>query len=517
MDARDNEMTDDLSALAWVQDELRKSLETAHKSLRRFVKESEALSGSDVDAVDPSVLRQARQQLHQGVGALELVGLAAGAQLLRASEAAVQRLASKPKLLNAAAVESVEHASFALLDYLSRCLAGKPVSALALFPAYRKMQELAGADRVHPADLWLHDWQWRDLPAEPAVAPLEPDAGTRSYVEAQSLQVMRQSAKAAQRMSDLFAGLGAGAKDRQLATLWQLAAAFFEGQAHKMPPPDVYAKRVMSRLLAQLRICERGGHDVSERLPQDLLFFCAQAGTAADTGATPRLAAVRRVYGFAGKVGVDYEEARLGRFDPAWIAQARKRVAGAKDGWSAVAGGELHRLVGLAEQFALVADSLKRLYPSGDRLAEALLNAVQFTVTSGEAPSPELAMEVATAVLYLDASLEDGQFDHPEEAQRVQRLAQRIDAVRGGKPSDPLESWMEDLYRRVSDRQTMGSVVQELHASLSEVEKLIDQFFRSPTERTTLIPVPNQLSAMRGVLSVLGMDQASQAVVRMRD
>ena len=76
---------------------------------------------------------------------------------------------------------------------------------------------------------------------------------------------------------------------------------------------------------------------------------------------------------------------------------------------------------------------------------------------------------------------------------------------------------MEELYRRVSDRQTMGSVVQELRASLSEAEKPIDQFFRNPADRDVLIPVPNQLSAMRGVLSVLGMDQASHAVLRMRD
>jgi chemosensory pili system protein ChpA (sensor histidine kinase/response regulator) len=517
MEARDTDMTDDLSALAWVQDELRKSLEAAHKSLRRYVKESEALSGSDVDAVDPGVLRHARQQLHQGVGALELVGLPAGAALLRAAEAAVQRLAGKPKLLNAAAVEAIEHASFALLDYLGRRLGGKPVSTLALFPAYRRVQELADADRVHPADLWPYDWRWRDLAVEPGAQPLVPNGDTRAQVEAQSLLVMRQSAQAAQRMSDLFAGLAAGASDRQLATLWQLAAAFFEGQAHNAPPPDVYSKRIVSRLLAQLRICERGGADVSERLAQDLLFFCAQAGEAADAPATPRLAAVRKVYGLAGRVRVNYDEARLGRFDPAWIAQARKRVAGAKDGWSAVAGGELHRLTGLSEQFALVADSLKRLYPSGDRLADALLEAVHHTVSRAEAPSPELAMEVATAVLYLDASLEDGEFDHPDEAARVQRLAARIDSVRGGQPSQPLETWMEDLYRRVSDRQTMGSVVQELRNSLSEVEKLIDQFFRAPTEREVLIPVPNQLQSMRGVLSVLGMDQASQAVLRMRD
>ena len=32
--------------------------------------------------------------------------------------------------------------------------------------------------------------------------------------------------------------------------------------------------------------------------------------------------------------------------DPALIVQARKRVAAAKDAWSAVAGGELHRRVG---------------------------------------------------------------------------------------------------------------------------------------------------------------------------
>jgi chemosensory pili system protein ChpA (sensor histidine kinase/response regulator) len=76
---------------------------------------------------------------------------------------------------------------------------------------------------------------------------------------------------------------------------------------------------------------------------------------------------------------------------------------------------------------------------------------------------------------------------------------------------------MEELYRRVSDRQTMGSVVAELRASLSEVEKQIDQYFRNPADRQVLIPVPAQLGSMRGVLSVLGMDQASQAALHMRD
>ena len=89
----------DLSALAWVQNELRRSLDAAHKALRRFVRESQTLSDSDVDVVDPSILRMARRQLHQGIGALELVGLPAAAQLLRASEAVVQRFAGRPGTL----------------------------------------------------------------------------------------------------------------------------------------------------------------------------------------------------------------------------------------------------------------------------------------------------------------------------------------------------------------------------------------------------------------------------------
>jgi chemosensory pili system protein ChpA (sensor histidine kinase/response regulator) len=525
----DTETIEDLSALAWVQDELRRSLEAAHKAMRRYLKEAEALAGSDVDAVDPGVLRAARAQLHQGVGALELVGLPAAAQLLRASEGALQRLSSRPVTLNAAAADTIERASFALLDYLARLLADKPVSPLALFPQYREVQELAGADRVHPADLWPHDWQWRDIATDASAKPRAADAALRTEVETQTLALMRHpDGPAAAALSDLFAGLAAGAhaspdagSERWLATLWQMASAFFEAQAQGLLRLDVYSKRVASRLLAQLRISERGAgapaSEVSQRLAQDLLFFCSQAASPGDGRRAPRLAAVRLAWKLARRAPVDYLATQLGRHDPAWIAQAKKRVAAAKESWAAVAAGELHRLAALGEQFQLVGESLKKLYPAGDKLAQSLGTMAAKTVASGAAPPPALAMEVATAVLYIEASLEDADFDHPTQAERVRRLAARVASVRDGAEPEPLEGWMEDLYRRVSDHQTMGSVVQELRGALTESEKAIDAFFRRPAAREQLHPVPAQLNAMRGVFSVLGLDHASHAVVRMRD
>ncbi len=519
----------DLSALSWVHAELRRSLEQAHKSLRRYLKEAVAASGSDVDVVDPAVLRSARAQLHQSVGALELVGLPAGADMLRASEAAVQRMVSRPALVTTAAVETIERASFALLDLLARQLAGKPISPVLLFPQYRAVQQLAGADRVHPADLWKIDWQWHELPSDTTASARPADDLARAEMEMLTLAIMRstdgRSSEGGEdtltRMSDLCADLAAGAQRQSkpepyATTLWQMASAVFEAQAQGLLAEDVYAKRLASRLLAQLRMHTQGQREVSERLAQDLLFFCSHARAPKSAQAAPRLAAVRQAWRLDQQPTGEYETSKLGRFDPALLALARKRVATAKDAWSAVAGAEMHRLPGLNEQFALVGESLHKLLPEGPALALALQQAVAQTVSSNAAPPPALAMEVATATLYLDATLEDGEFDDPELASRVSALAQRVEAVRVGEQPQPLDNWMEELYRRVSERQTMGSVVQELRASLSEVEKQVDQFFRAPAQTGLLMPVPGQLTAMRGVLSVLGMDQASAAVLHMR-
>ena len=102
-------------------------------------------------------------------------------------------------------------------------------------------------------------------------------------------------------------------------------------------------------------------------------------------------------------------------------------------------------------------------------------------------------------------------------ADRTARLAERLKKVLQGGHPEPLEHWVEDLYRRVSDKQTMGSVVGELRGTMGELEKLLDQFFRNPADKGPLRDAPGFLQQMRGVLSVLGLDQASQAVMRMRE
>lgn len=509
-------MAPDLGPLAWVLDEIRKSLDGAARSLKRFAREAETARGTNLAEIDTGQLRIARLQLHQSVGALEMVGLEAPAQLLRAMEAAVQRFFQHPQLCTDEGATTVERAGFALAEYLQAVLSGKAVSSVALFPQYRDVQLLAGGDRVHPADLWQMTWHWVNPVVSFGASPRGYDAAARAELDTSVLAVMRSGdVAAAHRLRDLSLAFAAAQTALEPASFWKICAAYFEALALRLISADIYVKRAASRILLQYSTLARGEQGVSDRLAQDLLFFCAQAVPGPDQA--PALAAIRLAYGLASFLPIDYEARSFGRHDPALLVQARKRIETAKESWSALSGGDGGKLRGVADQFNLVSESLVRLHPVSEPMAQALVSAVDVTVRSGKPPATELAMEVATSILYLEAAFEDMELGEQELGVRSARLSGRLDRVRNGGQPEPLEPWMEELYRRVSDRQTMGTVVGELRTALSEIEVALDQFFRNPREKGVLRNVPGQFSQMRGVLSVLGLEQASQAVLRMRD
>ncbi|MGA8514966.1 MAG: hybrid sensor histidine kinase/response regulator, partial [Burkholderiaceae bacterium] len=331
----------DLGPLAWVLDELRKSLDAATKALRRFVRDAEQARGSDLASVDTAQLRNSRQQLHQAVGALEMVGFTQPAIVLRGMEAAVQKFVTKPELCTEAAALKIERASFALTGYLETVLAGKAQSPIALFVQYADVQELAGAARVHPADLWTYPWRWINV-ADTGVTPVAINAEVRGQFDRSALMVIKSyDLPAATELAQLSASIATPVDtvvDRQFTAFWRIAAGFFQAIATGSIPADVYVKRTVSRILTQLAAHTKGDMAVSDRLAQDLLFFCAQAKP---LGLAPLLGEVRLSYGLAAHPPVNYTKSPFGQFDPILLVQARKRIASAKESWSGLAAGEM--------------------------------------------------------------------------------------------------------------------------------------------------------------------------------
>jgi chemosensory pili system protein ChpA (sensor histidine kinase/response regulator) len=515
-----------LGPLAWVLEELRKSLDAASTALRRHVREGWTTARGPQGGVDSQLLIKACAQLHQAAGALEMVDLTAPARVVRAMEAAVQTFTARPSLCDEAAVTQVERAGFAVVDYLDGLLAGKPLSAVALFPQYSAVSTLADAPRIHPADLWQVDWAWHLSDASGVQAAQDTHAtmpALRSRMDQAVLRVVKSGdAVAARELSELCEALATGpqpatgAQGATVRSLWRLAAGFFEAVGVSLLPADLYVKRTASRVLVMFTQLAKGDAAVPERLGQDLAFFCAQT-VPPDAMEAPRLRAVRQAWGLTRHVPVAYEIEQLGRFDPMLLAQVRKRLVAIRESWSALAGGDASRLRSTSEQFLQLRDALVRLHPPLGALADALADVAHDLTERAQPPRAELAMEVATVLLFLEAACQDFDPSDPQLASRLQRLAERLVGVRKGQAPQPLEPWVEELYRRVSHRQTMGSVVDELRVSLGELEKELDAYLREPSAPQRLQPVPGRLHQMRGVLSVLGLDHAAQAVTHMRD
>jgi chemosensory pili system protein ChpA (sensor histidine kinase/response regulator) len=76
--------------------------------------------------------------------------------------------------------------------------------------------------------------------------------------------------------------------------------------------------------------------------------------------AAPILVAVRNAYGLSQAAALDYTTAQYGRFDPAVLAQARKRISAATETWATLSGGDTSRIKPASDQFAAVADSMVR-------------------------------------------------------------------------------------------------------------------------------------------------------------
>lgn len=182
--------------------------------------------------------------------------------------------------------------------------AASPDPSIAiLFPAYRSLRHLAGAQRVHPAELWPGVSEDREIPADLSVAARPCDATVVADLEAALLRSLRQpDALAFARLSDLCAALGA-AESSPTSRVWRLASAVFEAQRERLLEPDVYLKRLGSQLLSLARAAvaapaERGvtafvDPDRLATLAHELWFFGVHAATPASPGGGSRLAALR--------------------------------------------------------------------------------------------------------------------------------------------------------------------------------------------------------------------------------
>ena len=362
----------DLGPLAWVLDELRKSLEGVAKSMRRFVRDAEMARQSDLAALDAAALRIARQQLHQAGGALTMVGMESPALLLRAMEAAVQRFVHRPELCSDDAACTIERASFALIEYLECVLAGQRISPVALFPAVPRRAGPGWRRSRAPGRSVAHERARAGPGLAVGVALLPYGAGRARAWTAPCCASSRTPTRMRPQTCGPSQGFAAARAEPQVRMFWTVCAGFFEALAQQALKPDLYAKRVASRDAHAVRHAGQGEHGITERLLQDLLFFCAQAAPEPGRGRHAGTAGRAPELWSAAPPAGGYERPRFGLFDLRCWRRHASTIAAATETWSALAGGDRNKLKPAVDLFSLVCDSLRKLCPESERLAQGI-------------------------------------------------------------------------------------------------------------------------------------------------
>jgi len=492
----------DTGPLSWVIGEIREALTRSRIAL------GEALA-EDADTRS-STLRQAKAYLHQAHGALQIIDVDGVAIITETVEELFERFESEQLVLNEASVDAIVLAYQALVEYLEELLAGLPHQPVRLFPYYRGLLEVRGAERIHPADLFFPNLAIRpQLPPASLQLSAADYVGLRKRFERALLTYLKSDAASGKNgalaMRDVVQHVESAQTTSQARAFWWVMAGFAEAVATGHVPSELYVKQLFARINLQIRRLGEGSSSIAERLLRDALFFIARIAEP-----SPLIRQIRQVYQLDGVVPADYETRRYGQVDVQSLASAKERLSQAKILWNRIAGGD----VGVVQTFEL---EMSALADAGSRLGAPALSKLLRELSgiarhaAHTAPGDVLSLEIATSLLFVEHALQ--QITHlPEDfSERADALTARLLSAVAGEPLVASAPWLDEMSREAQQRQTMAVLSGELQSSLRQVEKGLDAYFRDPQQRAGLADVDSVLYQISGALAVLDHDDAVRA------
>jgi chemosensory pili system protein ChpA (sensor histidine kinase/response regulator) len=496
----------DTGPLSWVMGEIREALTRSKTALYEAVTQ-------DAEAQATS-LHHAKSYLHQAHGALQIVDVDGVAIITETVEDLFDRIDSKQLALSQGLAQSIDTGYQALLEYLEELLSGTPHQPVRLFPYYRALLEARGDERIHPADLFFPNLAIRpQLPVAPAAAALKPAAyaGLRQRFERALLPFLKKTERSAELanavvMRDLIGEIERAQSNQQLRGFWWVMYGFAEIVAAGKIQNEIYVKQLFARINLQIRRLSQGSSSITERLLRDALFFIAQA-----KDPSPRAQQIRSVYQLDGMVPADYDRKRYGQVNVDALFAAKEHLSQAKNMWNRIAGGDYS----VAESFER---EMRSLAEAGAKLNSAPLTKLLRELggiarhAAHAKPGDSLGLEMATSLLFVENSLNHIGRLSDNFTERAEALTARLlSIVAGNNPTDSAQ-WLDDMSREAQQRQTMTALSGEMQASLRQVEKMLDEYFRDPSQGAGLAQLDQTLHQIEGALAILDQDDAVRTV-----
>ncbi len=465
---------------------------------------------------DESLFARAAGQLHQGLGALRVMSLAGIDVFADALERVFSSAVETPIAWTPDQVLETRHALMALTEYLDDLIDGLPEEPLLLFPYYKSLQTLSGQARLHPADLFVVPQEARLMPALLDPRPLSADEKTRLRVtyEAGLLKTLRAGVNAdlASELGTVLERVAQSPEGLGHYSFWRAAAAVFQAVAESSLAVDLYVKRLVARLNAQLKETLAGGRTINEALYREVLFSLAMARNCSD-----RVEPVRNAFLLEGSIPEDFENSRFGLYDADAERCASEVIPAIKEAWDLVSQkkhGAIQQYLELVEAFHSAASLLG---PALTDLGTTWVQVGRAIESRPVALTEALAVEMATSVLFAESLFWARLKRATAMASRCGEMVDRLQAAYAGKPLQEMPHWLSQLSREAQERSTMSAFIHEAKAGVRQAEEGVDLYLRSLKDKSRLPEAGASLAQIAGALLLLGQDVPSQAARHLSD
>ena len=497
----------DMMTLSWFVPEIRESLQhVAH-----------ALDELRVSPHGQDAIKRARLHLHQTHGALQVAGISGVALLTEEAEHVISAFEDGVLEADESSIDVLKMVMRAITEYLEDMQAsGTSIPVLVLYPYYRDLVGLRKAVQPDPAALFDVDLD-RALPASVrAMISDAPDREERAKSAARgferALPALIRGENVLAAIDGLHESMGRMLRNQPhvgARLFYWLSYALLDGLKHGALKVDLATRRAVGRINIQNRHLFTGQSDVPPQFIKELLIILAQAGSGSAV-----VEEVKRHFHLASLVPADYERRRYGLADPETIRIAREALVQVHRTWEKLAGGTVAEEPAFVEAVVQLNQALGKTHYAGLGMLGKTLATMPAALAVQQGRVREmLAIEVATAVLFMEEALAGALRSNPAYDDRAQELAARISSLLA-KPDafDPTPlPWLVALSNQASERMTQAAFVNELKHNLSTCEQALDDYFRDETAVNRLETVEPLLAETAAVLTVLEYQDAAHA------
>ena len=491
----------DTGPLNWVRGDIDAALQAAQGRIQAY----------SVDADLTNALRLARDDAHQVAGALRMVGLEGAATLAGALESCLADINESRLQANDDMLRALRNAIEGLQRWVKDLADGRGSGELALFPLYKRLRELQGAERVFEGELFFPDLRSRpqgkaanDGLTQEALAVEVKSA--RGQFQRGLLAFLRnvEAEQGLQRMRDALVAIERVAPSHASQTFWWACVGFVDSLIARGVEADFHVKQLLARVDLQMRRLMEGSPQVAERLLRDALFFVAKSQPQ-----DGRAAEVRTMF------GLDRYLPGRGMLDPEALARMRPvldalqaGLKAARDSWHAYVEGN-------AEQFEQFQAQLGRMQPQAQMFENSglmplleELGAAAIAAVGREGDAREqMNLEVASTLLFMQNAVDQEDVLHADFAARAAGQQARLLALIEGREMPT--NVMESASQREAERDMLVHMAQEVGQNLKQMEEALDAFFRDANEREALANLPTLAQQAQGALTMLELPDAA--------